>query len=100
MTDVVARVAVHYEDGSGWLSTVTTRVWRCAGCGKWSHAVRRPKTHERFIPQEDGGEYVGNWTTKQYVDAEYGYEGDLLQRAGWRVRCGPFESWVAVREQQ
>lgn len=37
----------------------TPVAWRCEGCGKWSHAKRRPVTHRRFVKHDtDYGEYV------------------------------------------
>ena len=48
--------------------TLTVRMWRCSVCGKWSHAKRKPKKHDR-------------WTV---VDSEGGF-----------IECGPFETWEA-----
>lgn len=47
-------------------------MWRCAGCGKWSHAMRRPILHQRVEPLDD--------------------EADRL------VWCGPFERFVATAD--
>lgn len=49
-------------------------LWRCEGCGKWSHAKRRPAKHTRTRRVEEGGELIG---------AEI-------------VVCGPFLEWAAV----
>ena len=40
--------------------------WRCATCGKWSHAKRRPQRHDRW---------------------------DVM--ASNFVTCGPFTRWIA-----
>lgn len=84
------------------------KLWRCENCGKWSHAQRQPKRHQRFISAADMAE-------DQYVDAKAsmevndlpvfrfeepwysgdpnGGEGD----GGFWVWCGPFDVWTATR---
>lgn len=59
-------------------STIDERVelWRCAGCGKWSHAQRRPSAHQR-------SEVEANPITDEPETA-------------YAVWCGPFERLVAV----
>lgn len=74
------------------------QMWRCTSCGKWSHAVRRPKTHQRFISAGDkaadyeSSEPVIRFEPPMSFD---GYGGD--DPGGWSVECGPFEEWHAER---
>ena len=56
------------------------RIWRCADCGKWSHAKRNPKTHRRGVFVERGH--------------RAGVARDPIVEC---VSCGPFEEWRAVR---
>src|SRR3954471_24426772 len=42
---------------AGWCCHMERRpemvtLWRCSQCGKWSHAKRRPKHHERAVYDE------------------------------------------------
>jgi hypothetical protein len=45
-------------------------MWRCSGCGKWSHAQTRPSAHQRAEVDED-------------------------EATAYAVWCGPFERFVA-----
>jgi hypothetical protein len=51
--------------------SATFEMWRCSGCGAWSHAKRRPLAHQRF-------------------------EKDEAEEVGYNVWCGPFERFIAV----
>ncbi|WBB94226.1 hypothetical protein [Verrucosispora sp. WMMC514] len=68
-------------------------LWRCTVCGKWSHAQRRPKTHERYVVT--GTEIVTemeSWDTGAYIDIEV--------PAGGFQPCGPFARWEARRVEE
>lgn len=81
--------------GLPWGRYVATDVmWRCVGCGKWSHALRRPARHERFLKAE-----LGAPEPDAYIDARYSQEPDTgaVVLDGWIISCGPFEKWVAER---
>lgn len=69
-------------------------VWRCSVCGKWSHARKRPRSHQRMVAAEQGRpvdleviEEVASWSTP---------EGQTIH-GGWLVRCGPFDTYEARR---
>ena len=61
-------------------------LWRCTTCGKWSHARRRPKSHQAHT-------LSGLDSRPLLYDLGYTYEGDFL---GYMVKCGPFQRWQAV----
>jgi hypothetical protein len=71
-------------------------VHRCDVCGKWSHAQKRPKWHQRFLA-DDGttdvpaGDLVIRWEDG-YTDTVSGEGGD----GGWWIKCGPFTSYQVV----
>ena len=71
----------------------TVVLWRCSTCGKWSHAERRPSSHQRWIPRESGlpqgSVVVGEVEPYGTSHEEPGDDG------GWMVRCGPFAEWHA-----
>lgn len=71
-------------------------MWRCATCGKWSHAVVRPRWHQRWINREDG---LPNGATVLSEIEPYGqgYEGYEIVEGGWFVQCGPFVEWRAEK---
>jgi hypothetical protein len=64
-------------------------LWRCTKCAKWSHAMKQPARHKRFvlnpenIPDEEMAEYLPD-TNGQGSD-------------GAMVWCGPFVRYTAVR---
>lgn len=84
------------------------RLWRCRECGKWSHAKRRPRHHERFI--EDGSdpehedwsaEEIAGWLELQTIRLQAArWNGDPdhdgTPGGAW-VACGPFDAWEATR---
>lgn len=106
--------------------TVLT-LWRCAECGKWSHAKRRPRAHERYVrnldpatalpddrDRHDAAEQASYWalpvvevteatsgTTYDMGDPVNGDMGgpldDWVNLGGVTIRCGPFEEWEATR---
>lgn len=67
--------------------TAPVMVHRCDVCGKWSHAVRQPKWHQKLVLDElpEGAEVV--------VDLSNGWSGDPEDRDAWYVKCGPFTSF-------
>jgi hypothetical protein len=79
-------LTTHDTDNMPWI-----KLWRCTRCGKWSHAQRKPKRHERavespgpedeLVPGKDPMFNIGSENDEPY----------------W-VWCGPFEAWRAVRE--
>ncbi|MBM0275348.1 hypothetical protein [Micromonospora tarensis] len=58
------------------------KLWRCTKCGKWSHAKRKPKQHQRFVAT---GRTVVGWAGEPV----YGPDGEFQA-------CGPFAEWVAA----
>ena len=54
--------------------TERIEMWRCRRCGKWSHAKRRPASHQavKVIEEEQG-----------------------VYRKSTMVYCGPFDRFVA-----
>lgn len=67
-------------------------LWRCSGCGKWSHAVRRPKHHARFLRGATKATTLALGFTV-LTEHETRDEDDL---GGVSVVCGPFERWIAI----
>jgi hypothetical protein len=70
----------------------TLTIWRCTSCGKWSHAVRCPKFHQRWTPDEPGEDE----RVLRYEPPSYDREGNG-DDGGYVVACGPFEAWAATR---
>jgi hypothetical protein len=72
---------------------VSERLWRCAECGKWSHAKRRPPWHTKFAGDEPPeGAVIAE--SNEVMEYDTGAKYDVF----W-IRCGPFEPWTADREQ-
>lgn len=70
-------------------------LWRCTTCGKWSHAKKRPKWHERFVPLS-----FGMPDSRLIIDEDFGdydHINGTTREGGWTIQCGPFEQWSAVR---
>ena len=69
------------------------RLWRCSACGKWSHAQRNPKMHERRVADSD------DFDAAAVTRIEPG--GREPETGAWLdlvfVRCGPFDEFAAVR---
>ena len=66
-------------------------LWRCIECGKWSHAKRRPKHHERFVSAEH---HIEPEKVIRHVEG-YQTAVDECDYGGWFVACGPFAEWQA-----
>lgn len=68
----------------------SVQLWRCQGCGKWSHAKKQPKKHQRWVregePEFDPARGEG---------AVYDHQGSLLAPDAHAVDCGPFKPFVA-----
>lgn len=98
---------------------MTERIFRCAKCGKWSHAQRRPTWHKRTLmdgPPADHNGWDGTparrvaWASgyrdadviEEVEAAEVQTEVDDFHRApGYVVvRCGPFETWEAAKVEE
>jgi hypothetical protein len=73
--------------------TVGISMWRCESCGKWSHAQRQPKTHQRFIREEFETPEPAEFTS--YEEPVYSYDGET-SAGGWWIACGPFAEYVAT----
>jgi hypothetical protein len=76
-------------------------LWRCSGCGKWSHAKRRPRYHHRFIVNDEEADVATTArvaglavvaTVEPSWDGNPDHAGDP---GGVWVHCGPFTRWVA-----
>ena len=72
------------------------QMWRCTCCGKWSHAQKRPKVHQRWISAWDKpAEYE---PTEMVISFDPGMSFESHDDpGGWMVECGPFEEWHAER---
>jgi hypothetical protein len=69
-------------------------LYRCQTCGKWSHASRRPSRHQRFISAAVAAapaEFI------EYIPAEYDHMNGFTADGGWRVWCGPFDTYRAEK---
>jgi hypothetical protein len=78
-------------------------IYRCATCGKWSHAQSKPKTHQRWVRDEGTGDGFPQSFREEdvieYIPAFYGgHEGVDYMPGGWKVRCGPFDIYEAVKQ--
>lgn len=67
-------------------------MWRCTVCGKWSHARRKPRDHERWVQPGDPL-YVEEQNQRRAPDGWL----DPNMPDAHPIRCGPFENWVAKR---
>lgn len=68
----------------------TFRLFRCSQCGKWSHAARMPKHHQRFVRDEpEEGIRVLREEPPVYERDGTGDDG------GYLIACGPFETYEA-----
>lgn len=64
-------------------------LWRCKVCGKWSHAERRPRAHQRVIP----GSECPATVQPDCCGPGSGCGGATPPEVVW---CGPFERFVAA----
>lgn len=101
------------------------RLWCCTSCGKWSHAQRKPSSHQRVIRDGGPAEHNGyehtparrvalasGYKAEDILEEEEGFwadevrtneHGDGEPDETWHpghvvVRCGPFEAWTATRD--
>lgn len=70
-------------------------MWRCSKCGRWSHAKRRPRFHVRYL---DEHVEIDRYLPVDVIEnglagAEEGTGAPLYYV---KVRCGPFEKWMAT----
>jgi len=72
--------------------TEPVTLWRCSACGKWSHAVKRPKNHQRAVFDEpaEGVEIVNH--EAYFGGGEYSEPSPEV----WWIKCGPFDEWAAA----
>lgn len=68
----------------------TVQIYRCQGCGKWSHAKKQPKKHARWVRMGDAA-----FDSGKAERATYDYQGSLLQAEGHAIDCGPFTPYIA-----
>lgn len=83
------------EDNDAYDAKITHMIvmWRCTRCGKWSHAKQQPKIHQRFVRSIGPDDRV-----LATFPPVYGmYESD--DDGGFTIACGPFEKWVATKEE-
>lgn len=67
-------------------------MFRCRACGKWSHAQRKPKTHQRWV-------YQGDPEYRDELNENVGYDGDYGGApSAHPVACGPFDTYIAAPE--
>jgi hypothetical protein len=71
---------------------MTVTLWRCSRCGKWSHAAKRPKYHQRalFTEPRESDEVISH--DEGYFSARDGESSPEV----WWIKCGPFETWTAT----
>lgn len=69
-------------------------IYRCTACGKWSHAKRKPKHHQRFISADDF-DGPGDWPVLSVAEGFTDYTSGEGTSGGWWIACGPFETWEA-----
>lgn len=68
-------------------------MWRCKGCGKWSHAKRRPSAHQRVVVLEEGSECPPHEQAECCGPGRgCGAATPTVTETRW---CGPFERLVA-----
>jgi len=72
-------------------------LWRCTQCGKWSHAVKRPRRHQRWVPY--GEPTPDPATVIRQEPGVYDHMNGFTSEGGWFVVCGPFEEWLATKAQ-
>lgn len=70
-------------------------LFRCSVCGKWSHAQKKPKTHQRWVVE--GSKEFNKSLGEGPV---YDYQGSLLKSDGHFVTCGPFDTYIAFTESE
>lgn len=76
------------------MSTEAVSLWRCEQCGKWSHAQRQPKKHQRFLGADKHREPA------QFNSFEPGYYSEYScdeSPGGWWIDCGPLAEYRAER---
>lgn len=66
----------------------TVQIFRCQGCGKWSHAKKQPKKHTRIVIEGRDPEFDEDLAEPQNWD-----DGTP---AGHYIDCGPFAPYVAA----
>jgi len=71
------------------MNTESETIYRCEKCGKWSHAKRKPKWHQRFVYDEP--------ENLEDIISEEDPFGEEIS-SGWFVKCGPFSTWYAAKE--
>lgn len=70
------------------------RIFRCSVCGKWSHALKQPKTHRRWVNEGEPG-YDESKAEPAHYDHLNGYDESP---AGHLIACGPFIPYIARPE--
>lgn len=86
---VCARPAGHDGDHDDALPVIAppARLWRCATCGKWSHAKRKPQRHSVLTEEWRA------WVSRYEPGDPLNYMGDEPEQ--YRT-CGPFTAWTAT----
>ena len=69
----------------------TVQMYRCQGCGTWSHAKKQPKSHQRWVHEGDP-----EFDPSRGVGAVYDHMNGFTQPDGHGIACGPFISYVAM----
>lgn len=77
------------------LPSGATYLWRCDGCGKWSHARKMPKGHERILVDAQPADIAATGLVVVSSDPGYTSEYDSMPPTV-TVRCGPFEPWLTI----
>jgi hypothetical protein len=65
----------------------TVQMYRCTTCGKWSHAKRQPRSHKRWVREDEPGYDPERALSQAWYDDS---------PSGHLVDCGPFVPYVAT----
>lgn len=71
------------------------QIHRCVQCGKWSHAKKRPKKHQRIIVDKGQGVPTGV-VVIHYTPGSYDHLNGYGDPGGWTVECGPFQTFDVI----
>jgi hypothetical protein len=69
----------------------TVRMYRCQGCGKWSHAKKQPMKHVRWVREGDP-----EFDPSKGAGGAYDHMTGFSELDGHGIECGPFISYVAM----
>lgn len=68
------------------------KAYRCLVCGKWSHAQRKPKRHQRYVRAEP----LDKSLLIEYDPGQYDHMNGFTVEPSWRIWCGPFVTYTVI----